>query len=271
MEDSEKRSRGVFARRQQQQPMTPPRVIIEPDSPRKNRRKVSDFMSGVAAALNARKNNLMGQTPTSIPRHIDISYRDKKDVTAKRRFQVKVPFRLMAILGLVFLLIPFMVFLHKEMHIHEEQYVSHYKSESYANVNTKDVWDKFKKATTTDDGVQEGVKINTTISEQQIQLDQDNSSEQHNRNGTISDAHENEAAQGEAQVHEDAPQDAGSAPLEQGNQNDLSSENAAPIPLDKAEFVEGSNNDKNEINDGNVEPIGTVVVDTTASKNIPDR
>ena len=102
----------------------------------------------------------MAQTP--IPRHIDISYRDKTDVSAKRRFQVKVPFRLMTILGLVFLLLPFLVFLHKELHMHEDQYISHYKSENYAHVNTKDVWNNFKRATTTDDAVQEEVKVNAT-------------------------------------------------------------------------------------------------------------
>ncbi len=243
---------------------------------------MSDFMLGVAAALNARKNNFMGQTPTSIPRHIDISYRDKKDVTAKRRFQVKIPFRLMAILGLVFLLIPFMVFLHKEMHIHEDQYVSHYKSDSYANVNTKDVWDSFKRATTTDDAAQEEVKVNATISEQQIQLDEDSTSEQQNRTGTISDAQENETAQGETQVQandhgnsadsEEPPHDTSFAFLENGNQNDLSLDNAAPIPLENAEFVEGesSGSDSDENDDGNAEPIG-IVVDSTASENVSDR
>lgn len=307
MEDSEKRGLGVFARRQQQQQrsMTPPRVIVSrrqqhqrstipprikvepPPSPqRKTRRKVSDFMMGVAAALSARKSNDMAQTP--IPRHIDISYRDKTDVSAKRRFQVKVPFRLMTILGLVFLILPFLVFLHKELHMHEDQYISHYKSENYAHVNTKDVWDNFKQATTTDDAVQEEVKVNATISKQQIQLEEENPDgfasgvqQEQNRTGTRSDAQENETTKGETQVQEhdlgdspnadESPQEAGSIALDQGDHNDLSSDKAVvPNLLIEEESVEGSNNDKDEINVDNVETTG-IEVDSDASKDISNR
>jgi hypothetical protein len=57
--------------------------------------------------------------------------------TAKKKFQVNVPTRLLAILGLVFLLIPVFVFLYKEAHIHEDHHKAHYHAEKFVNVDSK--------------------------------------------------------------------------------------------------------------------------------------
>ena len=142
---------------------------------------MSDFMMGVATGLNTRNNNALASSSAVLPTHFDFSYRDKKDVTAKRRFQVKVPYRLMVILALVFLLIPGMMFVHKELHIHDDYYVNHFKTEKYVNVNTKEVWDNFRVATTIDDvdivqhGVTGNLTGNTTTSQQQQTIREDHS------------------------------------------------------------------------------------------------
>jgi len=114
-------------------------------------------MAGVAAGLSSR-NNLIATSGTVLPKYLDFSFRDRTDASAKRRFQVKVPCRLMAILALVFLIVPGLVFLHREIHIHEDHYQYHFKQEHYVNVNTKDVWDNFR-LVTTDDEAQEAPEI----------------------------------------------------------------------------------------------------------------
>ena len=251
---------------------------------------MADFMLGVAAGLNARKNNGAVQTPASsgLRSHFDFSYRDRTDVTAKRRYQVKVPIQLMAILGLVFLLIPGLIFLQKEMHIHEDHHVSHYKTEKYVNVNTKEVWDNFKQATTTDDVIpvqqeNEGSVDATSIKQQTKDRSGDRASDlqQHNHTGPVkSVVHENKTkpfpttAEKEengdtndddsnlASEEESSPEKK-SASFDKGNENDLSSTKAAPISPSDAILVEGNN-------DGDTKMIGTIR-NSTASKNISDR
>mmetsp|Transcript_27069 Transcript_27069/g.59705 ORF Transcript_27069/g.59705 Transcript_27069/m.59705 type:complete len:323 (-) Transcript_27069:1329-2297(-) len=165
MEESEKRGRNVVARRQPQQgtPNFPLPTSILPQtkpSQHRGRRNMSDFMAGVAAGLSTNNKSknlgaLLGQANTSsggvLPKHVDFSFRDRNDASGKRRFQVKVPCRLMIVTALVFLIFPGLVFIHKELHIHESQYGRHFKTENYVNVDTKGVWDNFKLATTDED------------------------------------------------------------------------------------------------------------------------
>jgi hypothetical protein len=66
-----------------------------------------------------------------------IKLQRKSDATAKKKFQVNVPTRLLSILGLVFLLIPVLVFLYKEAHIHEDRHKAHYHAEKFVNVDSK--------------------------------------------------------------------------------------------------------------------------------------
>jgi len=186
MDESEKRGRRAVARRQQQHNTDSSSPATNFSQQTKNpqhrpRRKMSDFMMGVATGMSARNNNAATSSSAVLPTHFDFSYRDKKDATAKRRFQVKVPYRLMVILALVFLFIPGMMFVHKELHIHDDYYVNHHKTEKYVNVNTKEVWDNFRVATTTDDidivqhGVTGNVTGNTTTSQQQQTIREDHS------------------------------------------------------------------------------------------------
>lgn len=72
-----------------------------------------------------------------------LDVRDRSDATAKRRFQVRVPCRLVTILALVFLIVPVFIFLHKEAHIHEDHDEAHFKSKNYLNVNARDVFADF--------------------------------------------------------------------------------------------------------------------------------
>jgi hypothetical protein len=142
---------------------------------------MSDFLMGVATGLSTRNNNAAGSASAVLPKHVDFSYRDRKDVTAKRRYQVKVPCRLMVILALVFVLFPGLIFIHKELHIHDDYSMTHFKTEKYVNVNTKEVWDSFLVATTTDDidivqhGVTGNVTGNATTSQQQQKIQEDHS------------------------------------------------------------------------------------------------
>ena len=121
-----------------------------------------------------------------LPKHLDFSFRDKHDATAKRRYQVKVPCRLMAVLALVFLVVPGFVFLHKELHIHDDHHESHFKAEKYVNVDTKHVWDTFRLATTNQTQTQTaGAGIEETMSQQQTT--QDEEKEDHASGGASSE------------------------------------------------------------------------------------
>mmetsp|Transcript_17632 Transcript_17632/g.43999 ORF Transcript_17632/g.43999 Transcript_17632/m.43999 type:complete len:295 (+) Transcript_17632:143-1027(+) len=282
MDDSEKRGRGIFARRQQQPSTTPVAPLAPPSSPqRKSRRKMSDIMLGVAAGLAARKNNTVVQTPSSagLPRHFDFSYRDRTDVTAKRRFQVKVPFRLMVILSLIFLLIPGMIFVHKELHIHEDQYISHYKAENYVNVNTKDVWDNFKQATTTDDTMHQKVEVNTTVVKQKSTVHKSYSGDvasslHHNHTVSKPIVSKNETNPIPATTEDEPSGDADNEDEEES----LPEEVAHSESVDEGDQKELSSGDtileegidNKIINDEDAKNVGTKA-NTTASENIPDR
>jgi len=182
MDESEKRARSVVARRQQQHHTTPTtNITLQNKTPQhRPNRIINDFMMVVAAGLSARNSNLnlvsggLGQATTSsgvvLPKHLDFSFRDRSDVTAKRRFQVKVPYGLMIVLALVFLILPGLIFIHKELHIHDEHYQSHFKTEKYINVDTKGVWDNFRLATTTDGIVQHEVGENATTTREQTRI-----------------------------------------------------------------------------------------------------
>jgi len=147
MDETEKRGRhnNVVARRQQQQ----------------QQQQLQQHASSFSASLISTAlpfNNKISQQWTkrklsdhsiALPQHLDFSFRDHSDAAAKRRFQVKVPCRLLAVLLLVFLIVPGLIFLQKEMHIHEDHYESHYKTEKYVNVKTEEVFSvwKFRMAT----------------------------------------------------------------------------------------------------------------------------
>jgi hypothetical protein len=114
--------------------------------------------SSISASTNTSSNTLpfisqqrtkrkLSDHSIGLPKHLDFSYRDPSDATAKRRFQVKVPTKILIVLALVFLFIPGLIFLHKEMHIHEDHYESHFKTEKYIHVNTDEVFSKFRFAT----------------------------------------------------------------------------------------------------------------------------
>eukprot|EP00536_Pseudo-nitzschia_multiseries_P006247 jgi/Psemu1/286336/fgenesh1_pg.130_\ len=173
MDESEKnRGRTVFARRQQQQQGISFGSSVNSDplhdsnhkgQQQRTKSKIGDFMIGVAAGFSSRNSLIaagLGQAAASatvLPKHLDFSYRDRTDASAKRRFQVKVPCRLMAILALIFLVVPGLVFFHKEIHIHDDHYQYHFKQQNYINVDTKDVWDNFRLATN-DEESQEAVE-----------------------------------------------------------------------------------------------------------------
>lgn len=93
------------------------------------------------------KRKMSDHSIVALPQHLDFSYRDPSDATAKRRFQVKVPTKLLGALALVFILIPGLIFLHKEIHIHEDHYESHFRTEKYIDVNTDEMFSKFRLAT----------------------------------------------------------------------------------------------------------------------------
>lgn len=294
MEESEKRGRSVFARRQQQQLQqhiaspTTTNISSQNKEYRPKRNGVSDFMSGVAAGLTARKNN--PSSSVVLPKHLDFSFRDKSDVSAKRRFQVKFPCRLMVVLTLVFLIVPGLIFVHKELHIHEDHFGSHYKTEKYVNVNTKDVWDNFRLVTTNDEiKVQHGVGVNATTSEPQHKLLNDQSGVVTSSNllnttvpkleaknqtnpssttvGQVQFSHDVREGETSGLVdtmdHAKDPHDGvNSAPLGHGEHNALSSTDAAPLPL-----VE---DDKNKVNDesSNEKASMGTPVNTTATNKI---
>ena len=64
-----------------------------------------------------------------------------KDDHPKRRYRVNLPYRMLYVLAIVFLMIPLIIFLYKERHLHREH--DHFKPQRYVNVNTKDVLSQF--------------------------------------------------------------------------------------------------------------------------------
>jgi hypothetical protein len=79
-----------------------------------------------------------------------IQHEKKSDVVTggskqRRKFQVHVPCRLMVVLATVFLILPLIVFMQKEAHIHEDHDEAHYKSHKYINVRAADAMAEFNK------------------------------------------------------------------------------------------------------------------------------
>ena len=96
-----------------------------------------------------------GQKPLQLlPKNVllkQFNVRDKTDASGKRRlFQVNVPPKLMMLLGLVFLAVPLLLFLYKEVHIHDiDEHHVHFKPEKFLNVDTEDVFSQLRKYNTT--------------------------------------------------------------------------------------------------------------------------
>jgi hypothetical protein len=86
----------------------------------------------------AHKPHVSGQLflPPSI---LQYSVRDKSDASAKRRYNVNIPTRMITILVLVFMIAPLLIFFYKEVHIHDELNQPHFKPEKFVNVDTHDV------------------------------------------------------------------------------------------------------------------------------------
>jgi hypothetical protein len=68
---------------------------------------------------------------------------EKLDDHHKRRYRVNLPIRMLAVLVMVFLAVPLMVFFYKEVHIHDGHDEAHFKPEKLVNVNTQDVISQF--------------------------------------------------------------------------------------------------------------------------------
>ena len=83
-------------------------------------------------------NNNRTTTAFLIPSVLKFSVRDRKDATAKRRFRVEVPTRMLNYVVLVFFVLPLFLFLYREMHLHNES-DAHFKAEHYIHVDTQDV------------------------------------------------------------------------------------------------------------------------------------
>ena len=78
-----------------------------------------------------------------IPSMFKIKLQDKSDVSAKKKFQVKVPTRMLIILALVFVVVPVLIFLYKEAHIHENHHEAHFKTKKFIGVDSKDTFKHF--------------------------------------------------------------------------------------------------------------------------------
>ena len=65
----------------------------------------------------------------------------EKDDHHKRRYRVNLPYRMLFVLTMVFLMIPLLIFFYKETHIHRAH--DHFKPERFVNVKTKDVLSQF--------------------------------------------------------------------------------------------------------------------------------
>ncbi|CAJ1949330.1 unnamed protein product [Cylindrotheca closterium] len=77
------------------------------------------------------------------PSMFQIKVRDKKDATAKKKFQVNVPTRMLVILGFVFCLMPLLVFFYKEKHLHEDHHEPHFKQHKFVNVDKEQAMANF--------------------------------------------------------------------------------------------------------------------------------
>ena len=80
-----------------------------------------------------------GNSNDFLPEMFEYNVRDHSDASAKRKFRVRVPTRLLRYVVLVFLIGPLVVFVHREGHIHDNSSENHYKAEHFNHVDTKDV------------------------------------------------------------------------------------------------------------------------------------
>jgi hypothetical protein len=140
MDESEKRGRRRQLPQQEVQQLTYSSISASTTS--SNTTSTLPFIS-----QQRMKRKISDHSIVALPQHLDFSYRDPSDATAKRRFQVKVPTKLLGVLALIFILIPGLIFLHKEIHIHEDHYESHFRTEKYIHVNTDEMFSKFRLAT----------------------------------------------------------------------------------------------------------------------------
>jgi hypothetical protein len=136
MEDSDKLStaakqRNVVSRRQQAAAASNTNEEMRPMLPQQQQQQQQQLQGH-------KPHVLPGQSflPSSM---LQYSVRDKSDAAAKRRYNVNIPSRMIAVLVLVFMIAPLMTFFYKEVHIHDEHHQPHYKSEKFVNVDTQDV------------------------------------------------------------------------------------------------------------------------------------
>ena len=73
-----------------------------------------------------------------------IKLQDKSDVSAKNKFQDKEPTRMLIILALVFVVVPVLIFLYKEAHIHENHHEATFKTKKFQNLPTS-IFSNFRK------------------------------------------------------------------------------------------------------------------------------
>ncbi|KAG7341952.1 hypothetical protein IV203_007044 [Nitzschia inconspicua] len=73
-----------------------------------------------------------------------MNYGAPKRKRPQRKFHVDIPSRLLAILAIVFLIGPLIIFLHKEAHIHDVHREAHFKPEKFVNVDTESVLSQFR-------------------------------------------------------------------------------------------------------------------------------
>lgn len=95
------------------------------------------------AAPSSKPSRMMAIGSFFLPSMFKFRVQDKSDATAKRKYQVNVPTRLLTILGFVFLLIPVLIFLYKEAHINDGKHEAHYHAEKFVNVDKREVMAHF--------------------------------------------------------------------------------------------------------------------------------
>ena len=64
-----------------------------------------------------------------------------------------------------FLIVPVIIFIHKQLHINENHYRSHFKTEKYVNVDTSAIWDNFRTVTKSDKIEQDTVGRNQLLNQ----------------------------------------------------------------------------------------------------------
>jgi hypothetical protein len=93
----------------------------------------------------------IGRSAASASGHASDDATAKKGRRRQHQYQVQMPSRLLGILALVFLIVPILIFMHKEANIRSDR-VAHYRTEKFINVNTEDVFSTFREATASGGG-----------------------------------------------------------------------------------------------------------------------